>query len=471
VKALRTSAFSVAAVILMVVLVVIHPPTYKGAYIDKFEYNIGDRWNYQIQYTNFTFYADFEVIDEGIISSFDKVREVYVIKAEYMFGEIKAIEFFGLTYDIHFHQKYYIDKDTLDTIRIESFLTAKITVEAVIIGGKISIYMKELDDLNYVEGAGAEIYEGGSLKQEIEQTTYLDYHTFGDLHQFGGIDSENMDDVDSEYSNDSYSNRLYFTGNKDVSVPPGNFQTKGVKTSFDLGFPVYFLTLLVVLDLLILLNWLFNNVMNILSEDDIDEPDIYYGDYEDYNRTEQHTTSTKMPAVMIDSLGDHILWRWELQDYYFVEEDKPFLGLRSFYYFIAGGVVALLVMLIVVYGFTTQKQRSKKKTTFAKKTESFQQRLEGLLDKGAAARIRRSSDEDEDDYGDFPDYNMQRNLYGSRSYGQKPARGADDTYAISPREQKDLYDHFGRSEQTRNIFEEDYPAPPPPPEKKGGKRR
>jgi hypothetical protein len=98
---------------------------------------------------------------------------------------------------------------------------------------------------------------------------------------------------------------------------------------------------------------------------------------------------------------------------------------------------------------------------------TLQQRLEAMFD-GKGEKEKTRTRPRNDDYRDVaPDYKMQRDLYGSRSYGQK---SKDPGYHISPREQRDLYERFGRSEGTRNIFEDDYPAPPSPDEPKRKKR-
>ena len=110
-------------------------------------------------------------------------------------------------------------------------------------------------------------------------------------------------------------------------------------------------------------------------------------------------------------------------------------------------------------------KKKKKQSAPAKSIEDLQVRLESIFDKKSATRqqVRRKP---RDEIDDTPDYSMQRDLYGSRSYGQKPARGGgSDAYGLSPREQRDLYDHFGKSEDARNIFDEDYPAPESPEER------
>ncbi len=229
---------------------------------------------------------------------------------------------------------------------------------------------------------------------------------------------------------------------------------------------------------IIYLNYILDQLTNIIRDGKPDKEFIYPEyDYSRYNRTEHYSTQTKMPVTITDRLGDKVFWTWELQEYYLAKEDLPYLALRSYYYFIAFGIVGLIVMLIVVYNFATLKPvKGKKKgrgiQQQPKSIEGLQIKLESLLDKkegvGAAIAARRRKPKDEED--DIPEYAMQRDLYGSRSYGQRPP-GADKSYSISPREQRDLYDHFGHSEGSRNIFDEDYPAPPSPEERLRDRRR
>jgi hypothetical protein len=443
------------AIFFLLALTILQTPCCPAVHIEEFELNIGDRWNYQIEYMNYTFFADIEVVEEGIISSFDQVREVYVLKVDYMFGEIKQTDLIGFTYSIHLHQKYYIEKETLETVRIESYLSTKISIEIVFWGGRVNLFLREIDDMNYVKGGGSTIEEGKSIIQKIEQETVLDFNVSVEGHEFGGIRSESLAEQDTGRFYDNYSNDLDFFGPKDVSVPAGNFQTQGVRTYFDTGLPTYYYYLKYILDALIWLNWILNNLNELLQEEDPDEPDFVDYDYEDYMRVEQHNTRTKMPVSMTDYLGNEYLWEWTLMDYDLVKEDKPFLSLRSYYYFISFGVVGLLVLLIVIWNTSVRKDA---KPVF-KGTENLQERLEGLFEKKQGAKPRRPR---KSVHEEQPDYSTQRDLYASKSYGQKTK---DPGYQISPREQRDLYDHFGRTERTRNIFEEEYPAPPSPEER------
>ncbi len=226
----QNKLFSLGAVFLLLALLLVQTPSASGGYIDKYKLAIGDRWNYAVEYWNHTFYVDYEVIDEGIISSFNQVREVYVINVDYFFGDIKATELPVFTYDINFHQKQYVNKETFEIIRIESFLNGKITYELVEFnptpisyGGNIKLYLKQLDDMNYLTGNGFPIEKSGNVIQNINQKSFIDGHYYEDVHLFGGIFGDSIDLLDSVNDSTTYQNKQFYTGQKDIRTPAGNF--------------------------------------------------------------------------------------------------------------------------------------------------------------------------------------------------------------------------------------------------------
>lgn len=422
----------------------------EGLYIEKFEMNIGDRWNYRVDYQNVSLYVEVEVEDEGIVTALDQVKEVWVLRQEFLFGEIDHKELPGLTYEASFHQNLYVDKENLEVIRTESFLKADITL--LIFKG--SFFVKEVIDYNYWTGIQYPIEPGSSFIHGINEYTQLNANS-----KLSGL-GENFEEPIQEEYNISYENNINCLGPEDVSTPAGNFKTQIAQIDYGAGLPVAYIELQMVLEIIMGVNTVFDQIF----EDNIDEPDIVEWDYEDHSRKSFYSERTKLPARFVDYLGGKTFWTWTLIDYEFVEVEEPIITLRSYYYFISFGIIGALVAAILIANLVVRKGKPAKKDA-----PGWMKRIEELLETGIAApavlQPKKKSDYD-DEYDEYePDHGMQRDLYESRGFGKK----ADNTYDMSPREQRDLYEQFGRRESTRNIFDEDYEKPAAPDDKWGKK--
>ena len=309
---MRTSAMLMSVFAMLLLLIPLFQPV-QGVYVEKFQYSVGDKWNYEIRYGNISLYADMEVVDEGLIYSMGSVKEVSVINVKYMLGDVVQVELPGLVYDLTFHQKIYVDKKTLEVVRIDSFMKANIQV----LFYNIEIFLKERDDMEYRTGVGLAIDPGSLIKQAVFQETTLEQKMYSNLGSYA--DQSGTDAFNSTYWND-----LLCTGPKDISSPVGDFSTQGVVTTYGNGFPTYYTMLLSVVQSLVSLNSGISGFFG--DDDDTSSPGSEDYDYSDYSRESYYSSKTHQPVQMTDRLGGTVLWTWTLKDYYIKTVVKPFFA-------------------------------------------------------------------------------------------------------------------------------------------------
>jgi hypothetical protein len=440
-----------SACLLFLILPVLLPLSAEGISIDQPKLSIGDKWDYKIRYQNYSIYADLEVVDKGVISSFDTVKQVYVVNVKYMFGDLEPPDLPAVTYEADFHQKMYVDQRTLETVRVESYFKSTMGLNVGILSYSMAIYLKGVDDFEFLSGGDATIVPGGHSKQNVEQRSYFEYK----------LRSNDQTDDSSNSTSDSYINEISFKGSQDISTPAGDFDAQDVHYIMGTGAPFYLMTLIQQINL----NIMLKSALSILSGTTPDMPTLDEFDYTDFSRDIYYTKETKMPVMFVDHLGTKLLWTWTLQAYSVSSEASPFMALRTYYYFIAFAVLGLIVATIAVLDLfiIPERQAVKMRTPSVKGSVSaFVAKMEDRLE-GTPLKKKKAPAQDMSYYD--PDYTAQRLMYEERGYGKAAKRA----YVISPREQVDLYKHFGRTDATRNIFDEQYPAPPAPEKKDPGK--
>lgn len=440
---MRLSSTLIAVLSLLVLTVPLFQPA-AGVYIEKFKYRVGDKWNYLLNYQNSSLYVDMEVVDEGLIYSMGTVKEVSVIYVKYMLGDVVQVELPGLIYDLTFHQKIYVEKNSLEIVRVESFMKANIQV----LFYNVEMFLKERDDLEYRTGVGLPIDPGSLIKQAIYQETTLEQKMYTNLGVDTGLPS-------SETANATYWNDIHCTGPIDISLPLGDFSTQGVVTTYGTGFPAYYSMLLMIVNTLVSLSTL---VGGVFGDDDDTGSDFEEYDYSDYSREAYYSSKTRQPVQMTDLLGGKVLWTWTLKAYYLKQVEKPLFELRSYYYLVSFILVGLVVGGVMFYDIKLRPQTTDPKRG---KLSEVIDKVEAKLEERQTEVERKKAIRAKGQQYYTPEYTTQRALYEQRD----PLRKPRNAYGISPRAQADLYKNFGKTENTRNIFDEDYPAPPPPEKK------